>query len=385
MDDCFDIAIIGMGCSGGHVIHQLLSKPETKNLKILVLDDFDKKYHIDKQWSYWEKGAGQWDTLCKKIWDKGLFYSENDKEINLDLKGYLYKTIRSVDFIKHIQERMQNEPNWTYLPEYVKEIKELKDHGEIHTPLHVFKAKLILDSRIPKNWEENSNHISLKQHFKGWTIRTKEPVFNDRAFTMMDYRLKDELTTSFMYLLPYSQNEALIEFTYFSPDLVPSHHYDSFLKKYISTYITKNEYDIIEIEKGMIPMSTYPFYQQDSKIIITIGTAGGWVKPSTGYSFKLSERYARIVVNNYLSVIPLTTGLYKSKYRLLDATLLRVLYESNEMGPEVFEILYSKHDMSRLFRFLDENSSLLDDLMIMTKLTSIPFVKHFIKAIINKN
>ena len=64
-------------------------------------------------------------------------------------------------------------------------------------------------------------------------------------------------------------------------------------------------------------MTTYPFYKGSTKNITKIGTAGGWVKPSTGYSFKNCEKYSLRILDNIkerkdLRIIP------KNKYYFLD-------------------------------------------------------------------
>jgi lycopene beta-cyclase len=57
---------------------------------------------------------------------------------------------------------------------------------------------------------------SLLQHFEGWVIKTKKPSFNSKIGTLMDFRLNQEHGTTFMYVLPTSAKEALVEYTLFS-------------------------------------------------------------------------------------------------------------------------------------------------------------------------
>jgi hypothetical protein len=72
---------------------------------------------------------------------------------------------------------------------------------------------------------------------------------------MMDFRIKHENSTSFSYVLPVNSREALVEFTLFTKYLLPENDYDPYIKEYISTYISKEEYSIKEVEFGVIPMS----------------------------------------------------------------------------------------------------------------------------------
>ena len=106
----------------------------------------------------------------------------------------------------------------------------------------------------------------------------------------MDYRIRDKNKTAFTYVLPITKNKALVEYTYFTPKLVDTKEYDQNLSIYIKNILNIKNYKIINQEYGIIPMTNYPFYQNSLKKITMIGTAGGWVKPSTGYSFKNCER-----------------------------------------------------------------------------------------------
>ena len=51
--------------------------------------------------------------------------------------------------------------------------------------------------------------------------------------------------------------------------------YESELLKYLAIK-SITEYTITEIEQGVIPMTSYKFWEQNSKNILHIGTVGGW-------------------------------------------------------------------------------------------------------------
>ena len=97
----------------------------------------------------------------------------------------------------------------------------------------------------------------------------------------MDYRIRDKNHTAFTYVLPFKKNEALIEHTYFSKDMCDREVYEEYIREYLSKYYNTTNYKIIKSEYGVIPMTSYPFYKESTKNITKIGTAGGWVKPST--------------------------------------------------------------------------------------------------------
>lgn len=81
---------------------------------------------------------------------------------------------------------------------------------------------------------------------------------------------------SFTYVLPTSKRSALIEFTLFTTALIEDSDYDLMLKKYIESILNINNYKIKEVEKGVIPMTNFPFHKANTKWVTKIGTAGSW-------------------------------------------------------------------------------------------------------------
>ena len=159
---------------------------------------------------------------------------------------------------------------------------------------------------------------------------------------MMDYRLKDGNQTTFTYVLPFSETEALVEFTYFTAQTVDEQVYDTYIKTYISEYLNIETYTILETETGQIPMTTFPFESYNSKNLTKIGTAGGWIKASTGYSFKHSEKKVAIILNNLKNNQLPSKNLFKRKYKFYDKIFLKVLLDENHKGEWLFTNYYKK-------------------------------------------
>ncbi len=379
MDTHHDIALIGLGCAGSHVALELLSRPETQHLNIVVIDDFSRE-SMHKTWSFWELGAGKWDDLISHKWHYAYFKSEGVSK-KLDLKKYLYKSIDSAAFIKHTIAKLTANKNITLIRESVTSCTEHDNHVAITYKGGSCIARTVLDSRIDPSFFADSASITLDQHFKGWVIKSEMPVFQDDAIVMMDYRLRDLGTTSFMYVLPYDAHTALVEFTYFSKKAVQDTDYDAYLNTYIKDYLNISPFEILHTEQGSIPMTHYDFSKYHSKRIHKIGTAGGWVKPSTGYSFKSSEKKAAQLVKNYIAGRELNDGLFSKKFMFYDAIMLEVLAENNNRGPGIFKALYTKQPIKNIFAFLDEETNLGTEVGIMLPLTSFAFIKFFFKRL----
>ena len=87
-----------------------------------------------------------------------------------------------------------------------------------------------------------------------------------------------------LYVLPTSSTEALLEYTLFSKDLLSKEEYENEIQIYTKK-LGITDYEIVEKEQGNIPMTNYKFWKHNTKNIINIGSAGGWTKASTGYTF----------------------------------------------------------------------------------------------------
>jgi lycopene beta-cyclase len=198
---------------------------------------------------------------------------------------------------------------------------------------------------------------------------------------MMDYRLKDGNQTTFTYVLPFSKKKALVEFTYFTDECVDENTYDCFIKNYIKDYLKIDRYKVVETEKGQIPMTNFLFEDFNTKNITKIGTGGGWVKGSTGYSFKHTEKKVKQITENLKTGTLPSKGLFRRKFKFYDKVFLKVLKDDNHKGEWIFQQFYDKNSIQTMFRFLDEESTVYEELKIMWSLFSWSFIKAFFKTL----
>ncbi|MEO9872051.1 lycopene cyclase family protein [Ekhidna sp.] len=369
----YDFAIVGAGAAGLQLTLKMINDDFFNEKSILLLDK-DEKSANDRTWCFWEKEESIWDQLAIQKWKTGLFINDK-KTISFDLAPYQYKMVRSADFYAYAKAIIEKAKNVDWVKSEVSDIKEQEILGEEKT----YHSHHIFDSRIPEAFhEKKSSYHSLIQHFKGWFIETESPAFDPEVFTMMDYRLKWKESTSFTYVLPLSPTSALVEFTLFNDQLLPDDEYDHYLKKYIDTYLSLKNYTIKEVEQGLIPMSNYPFHKHHSTYTTKIGTAGGWVRPSSGYSFKNADRYSSMVIENIKKGHRPEKGIATSRFRTYDSIFLNVLASRNDLGEDIFTKLYTKPEIQSVFRFLDEESSFSEDLKVMFSLNRPQFWKAFL-------
>ena len=197
----------------------------------------------------------------------------------------------------------------------------------------------------------------------------------------MDFSIEQNSSTKFMYILPFSKKEALIEYTLFSKHLLDKKSYEKFLMQYLNS-IGIIDYDIVSKESGKIPMTGYPFYKKNSKNILYIGSAGGWSKPSTGYTFKNIERKTNLLVDFVKKNESFKTFYKNSRFRYYDIIFLDVLFQNNHMGKKLFTQMFQNNKAKTIFKFLDEKSTILEEIKIMANFSIGIFLKTIFKRLL---
>jgi len=365
--------IIGGGLAGLQLALRLEQEVFFKGKKIAIIEPSNKSTN-DKTWCFWEEGKGNWDHLITKKWKKGTFISSEITQ-DLDLDPYSYKMLKSLDFYEYAKEKLSTSEDIFFIKDKISKIDKVTrtaiGEADNYTATHFF------DSRPPSDYKTDEKSSVIYQHFKGIKIKTEKAHFDPNAFTMMDYRIKYKDSTCFTYILPTAKNEALIEFTFFTPFLTEESVYDEKLEEYIKSVLKIDTYEIMESEKGMVPMTDYPFHDQNSKYITKIGTAGGWVKASSGYSFKNTEAKIEKLIENIKSGLRPSANLMNKKFQFYDAIFLDVLEKRNDLGESLFTKFYTKNSIQEIFKFLDEETSFSEELKIMFSLYHPQFLKSF--------
>jgi lycopene beta-cyclase len=276
--------------------------------------------------------------------------------------------IQGIDLYNTVIEKAANYPNIEFRKEDILSISSTSWKAELQLQNETLSAEYIFNSILfEKDKKTNSKNVyQLLQHFKGWVIETNEPSFDPLVATLMDFRTGQEQGTTFFYVMPTSTKSALIEYTLFSEKLLSNEAYDDSLKQYISEQLGIKEYSILHIEFGIIPMTNQQFPLQDQRIV-HMGVAGGQVKGSSGYAFQFIQKRTAAIVEGLKEVETRfdRINFQQKKGNLYDAVLLNVLHHQKMQGDDIFQSIFSKNKIVSVLRFLDNESSILEDMKIM--------------------
>ena len=372
----FDYIICGGGASGLLLSNAFISDKFFNDKKILIIER-ESKTTNDKTFGFWNDKESVLDEMVFKEWEFAEFKDSNSYNTFL-LNPYKYKMIKSSQFYSHIGNKILKASNFKYLNSNINEIDEI--NNIVKTDDGEFNSTIIFSSIY--NEVNFKKYPLLKQHFIGWTIETKSESFDDNKITFMDFSVDQKDEIRFMYILPFSKNKALVEYTLFSKELISDNEYEKEIKSYLKENNIQG-YTIKEKEKGMIPMTCYPFFENNTDTYFQIGTAGGWSKPSTGYTIKNSIKKIDVVVESLKHNKPLSKIRFKNRFWYYDLLFLDVLIASKGKGSQVFSDLFKNNDPIKIFKFLDENTSVVEELSIFLSVDIKTFVKSLFKRILN--
>ena len=373
----YDYVISGAGCAGLSLAMHMIESQKFSDKKILIVDK-ELKQSNDRTWCFWQRESGLFENIIYKSWDQLFFHGEKYSE-QIDIRPYQYKMIRGIDFYEYCLNAIQQHKNFEILFENVESVFSQEQTGIVVNGEKIF-ADYVFNSILFGKPSLAKNDLWLIQHFKGWMIETEENAFAINTATLMDFRIDQKFGTAFCYVLPISSKKALVEYTLFSKQLLQQQQYDEGLRFYIKNILNIQSYKILDREFGTIPMTNFKFSSQQNNII-NIGTAGGQTKGSSGYTFNFIQKHSKDLVNALIDTGKPYVKKQSPRFNFYDSVLLDVLNDGKIPGKEIFTDLFKKNPVEKVFKFLENQTSLSEELQIISSLPTLPFLKAGIKQV----
>lgn len=374
----FDIIICGGGGAGLLLAHGLVNDPHFNHFSIALIEK-DNKDQNDRTWCFWEEGKGDWDHLVSAQWDNAVFTSSNHK-VHFPLTPYKYKMIEGKHFYQDLYPRLEKANNISLFREEITSLNPGKNETIVSTNKGEYRSKKVFSSLPQENYKLQKKYPVLQQHFIGWFVTTEAPIFEPDSMVFMDFDLPQKGNTRFMYVLPFSSNKALVEYTLFSKDLLENKEYED----EITSYLLQKKAGKVTIdakEQGSIPMTAYPFDQHNRSSLMHIGTAGGWTKASTGFTFQKSNEKIKELIQYLKKELPLNQFPQRNKFNFYDLLFLDVLAKHNGEGSQLFSRMFQRNSPQRIFQFLDEKTSYAQEVRLMSSFPVGRFVRALFKRL----
>ncbi len=353
----YKAAIIGLGPSGLAVNKLIYDK---NKIEIIAFDNSN----INQRNNFFGFWLTNWmrpyEKLISKKWNNWII-SNNKKKITHNDNKTPYCVISFQNWKKFCLDtsnklNIQNKKVIQYIKvnNYFKIITEDKSE---------YYAEKIYDSRSDKQKDDE-----LLQHFFGINITTANKTFDEKKLTLMHFTKEDNII-HFIYLLPFTDKNALIESTVFSKHTLSEDWYRDKISKYLKEFkIT--EFEENSIEKGIIPM----FFNEE-KIpkdpnIFNIGIRGGACKPSTGYAFSFSIKQIQFLKETNRNNISVHSFIEKK----MDKIFLNYLKNNYEDGRSFIKLAENLNG-NEFQSFMMGKSSIFTKLKIIKSMPKLKFIK----------
>ncbi|WP_234735595.1 lycopene cyclase family protein [Tellurirhabdus bombi] len=369
----YDFIIAGGGMAGLSLAYYL-TQSTLRDRSILILDK-EFKNKNDRTWCFWERGEGTFEPIIFRKWPAVDFFGTVFSG-SLNIGNYQYKMLRGIDFYEFVRNQLAKHPNIEFKQATINRVKDTPQGGFVIADDEPYMADFVFDSTFQLKLDIPEQH-NLLQHFKGWVINAQNPCFDVKKPIMMDFRVEQQGDCRFIYVLPFDEKTALVEYTVFNEAVLTDYEYEVPLRNYIDRFLETGGYQICETEFGVIPMSDEPTQENPSEHVVRIGTAGGFTKPSTGYTFQRTQRYLAEIVKNLAATgsPKRRTSWFNRRFGLYDSILLNVLHKRRYPADDFFTLLYKRNHPAKVFEFLDEDTNFMEELKIMSSVPLGAFTK----------
>ena len=373
----YDLIIAGAGAAGLSLAWYLMKSEWIEDRNVLLIDQ-SLSPTDEKTWCFWDDQHLPMSDLIYHSWNR-LSVIAHGETFEEELQNYQYRCMRSLDYSREILKQARAHPSFTLMEADVNSFDEENSRGVVRTSEGEFRADWVFQSifRSPE-YKFQKSDVSLKQHFLGVEIETNHPIFDPDHVTLMDFDTSQKHGFTFFYILPFAENKALVEYTFFTEDVLPYEEYKSGITTYLKERygLDPADYSITREEQGAIPMEDRHYPSWYNSRVLNIGTVGGMTKPSTGYTFTRIHRHcADIVTALENGNTPPASNASSYRFRVYDIMLLSILEKEPLTAVTIFRELFKRNRFDTILLFLEEKTHPGTEIGIFSSLPYMPFFK----------
>ena len=348
------IAVLGDGCAALSLASQADCLSDYALHVVAPPSDRSAQDHI---WGFWQMPWLQ-ETLplVRKTWPKWTIRNA-ETEVVMEAVAHPYQAINRHTWMAHCTARAAQ-------------------HGVVFahdlSTLNAVKSQHIFDSRPPQRTPN-----MMLQHFIGWEVRAAAGSFDDNTAILMDFRCDQTRGMHFIYCLPFSDREALVESTLFSPVLVPDKFYDLAISTWLRDCAKVLDFEVLRREQGAIPLGCMA---RHNPALSGIGGNGGAIRPSSGYAFsfiqkQIAKAIAQVAAGNALRFVT-----PHSMIDLwMDRIFLSVLRHQPHYAPQIFTALAARLTGDEFARFLSGEATMALRAKVVLAMPPWPFLRALLR------
>ena len=377
----YDYIFCGTGASASLLLLEMHNAGLLKDARVLLIDR-EKKNRWDKTFCFWshadEPISRELNAIVSHTWDTVILPNKQETP----LAPLRYNHVSSLDLYREI-DRLRDLYGWDQMIAPIDTLASDEAGPYLKLNDQTLRAKYIFDSRPPLHAELQPGETHIHQSFVGWMIETPAEMNRHHAFRFMDFDVEQSGYTQFVYVLPFSPTRALVEVTRFGADILQESDAAVLLENYIAHNF--GAYTKTGVEHGCIPMSNGRIRSESIPGVVRLGAGNYSIKPSTGYAFKNMFYQSKVITAMLLKgESPVTLNkthsqAFQGRFSFYDGLLLDILKKKPQQGKPIFTALFENIGFQRVLDFLDEKTSVRQDVSIFSKLPWLPFLAALIR------
>ena len=360
-----DVVIIGSGIAGLTLASRIMQKDA--GLKVSVIGPEDNR---NQRLSFWidKKNAGNYQPFITHQWQTWSFNHSRSGHASHRACHQRYVSLDAKLYKKHLRKQLF--ATGCHLQSAsVTNIDIERANNVVYVRDEAITAATVIDTRAPCIPE-----TTLKQQFWGSVVDLPRP-HGLAAPILMDFQVtpiaKDGVT--FVYVLPLTSSQLLVEATTFSTRLQAESDYQRCVSDWLLQHFDYPlTIDDDKSESGLLPMG--PVTPLESGIP-RCGMAGGAARSSTGYAFQGIERQAALMASQLSAgKQPETRSPFSRKTDWMDKVFLHVAKEHPAQLEILFMAMAQRLSGDEFAHFLSDTGGWMPSLraiMVAPKLTFI--------------
>lgn len=371
-----ELLVAGGGCAGLTLGHQLAQTELPFEVSIF---ETRSSYERDRTWCQWKTTSHPFEDCIVHEWPKWCVKQDG---INIHQRSatHPYQMIDANLFYQKTTQSIQQDSRIQLLTDCpVQAIEFDNASARVKTDAKEFVGDWLVETRPSAGTDKG-----LKQHFLGYELQLDKPVFNPDEVILMDFSTGNENGIQFVYVLPFSKTNGLVEATWISSCLHELEVYEQKLNEYIHNELNVNQFDQLYEEHGVIPLMNAFTPNQTNPRKITIGTPGGATRPSTGYTFIGIQNQVNQLLSD-LSSGQLTSGSiagWSTVDLALDAPLVQLIEERPNTARNALLDLFDGTSGNQIARFLMGVPTPGDMFSVLCSMPKKPMVQYAIKSLL---
>jgi len=357
--------VLGGGASGSAIVRALAARGVAG--PVLLVDDGSVPLD-DRVWASWRPLSEPEDPAVSASWRRLLVATERG-ERELALVRHRYVAVRGRD-LRAATDTALAAIGGARLTARALAVREDARGAVVSTDVGDVRADLVLDSVGLHPDVTSAPHAWMS--FTGWEVECDHPAFTPDRLRLMDFRVPQDDGVSFVYTLPWSATTALVELTGFCAAASPQSTETS-LSAYLDGSLGAGRYAVTRREAATVPLRPH-VHRHSAAHHVALGESAGLVKASSGYGFELARRDAAHIAAD-LRAGRRPTGLVRSaRHQAMDAVFLDLALRRPATLVAALEQLFARNPADLALAFLDERTTLREEVRLVSSLPVRPFV-----------